>query len=176
MKVTFIARSFFVLAILLTGTVTPAHSVPADMVPQATHAPAQTQTDAKIGSASHIQPLRPEFQFPYGQTFHFEGEWRFWTAGIATLRIEHSGSQGHVTATADSSGVVALLYRVQDRFNAYLDSKSLCSNKLMKHTEEGSHRRDTTITFDYGREKLCCKSVICKPTNRKKRKTIFRDA
>ncbi len=153
MKVTSIARSFFVLAILLTGTVTPAHSVPADMVPQATHAPAQTQTDAKIGSASHIQPLRPGFQFPYGQTFHFEGEWRFWTAGIATLRIEHSGSQEHVTATADSSGVVALLYRVQDRFNAYLDSKSLCSNKLMKHTEEGSHRRDTTITFDYGRGK-----------------------
>ena len=49
--------------------------------------------------------------------------------------------------------MVALLYRVQDRFNAYLDSKSLCSTKLMKHTEEGSHRRDTVITFDYSRGK-----------------------
>ena len=148
MKVTSITRSFLVLAILLTGFVAPA-----DLLPQTAHSPSQGQPEAKIGSASHIQPLRPGFQFPYGQTLHYEGEWRFWTAGVATLRIERSGSQEHVAATADSSGVVALLYRVQDRFNAYLDSKSLCSSRLMKHTEEGSHRRDTVITYDYSRGK-----------------------
>lgn len=153
MKVTSITRSFLVLAILLTWIVSSAYSAPADMLPQAAHPPAQAQPEAKIGSASHIQPLRPGFQFPYGQTLHYEGEWRFWTAGVATLRIEHPGSQEHIAATADSSGVVALLYRVQDRFNAYLDGKSLCSYKLIKHTEEGSHRRDTTITYDYSRRK-----------------------
>jgi len=128
-------------------------SRPANMAPQASHAPSQTQPEARIGAASRIQPMRPGFQFPYGQTLHFEGEWRFWTAGIATLRIERTGAQEHVAATADSSGVVALLYRVQDRFNAYLDSKTLCSYKLTKHTEEGSHRRDTVVTFDYSRGK-----------------------
>ncbi len=46
---------------------------------------------------------------------------------MATLRIEHSGAQNHITATADSTGVVALLYRVQDRFNSYFDAKTLCS-------------------------------------------------
>lgn len=153
MKVTSIARSFFVLAVLLTGIVAPAHSVPADLLPQAAHTSSQAQPEAKIGSGSHIQPLRPGFNFPYGQTLHFEGEWRFWTAGVATLRIERSSSQEHIAATADSSGVVALLYRVQDRFNSYLDSKSLCSYKLLKHTEEGSHRRDTVITYDYSRGK-----------------------
>ncbi len=153
MKVTSITRSFLVLAILLTWIISPAHSAPADMLPQAAHPPTQVQPEAKIGSASRIQSLRPGFQFPYGQTLHYEGEWRFWTAGVATLRIEHSGSQEHIAVTADSSGVVALLYRVQDRFNAYLDSKSLCSYKLTKHTEEGSHRRDTVITYDYSRGK-----------------------
>ena len=153
MKVTSIARSFFVLAVLLTGIVAPAHSVPADLLPQTAHTSSQAQPEAKIGSGSHIQPLRPGFNFPYGQTLHFEGEWRFWTAGVATLRIERSSSQEHIAATADSSGVVALLYRVQDRFNSYLDSKSLCSYKLLKHTEEGSHRRDTVITYDYSRGK-----------------------
>ena len=54
-----------------------------------------------------------------------------------------------MTGTADSTGVVALLFRVQDRFNSYFDAHSLCSSKLMKHTEEGSHWRDTEITFDY---------------------------
>jgi len=48
---------------------------------------------------------------------------------------------------------VAVLYRVADRFESYVDAKTLCSSKIVKHTEEGSHRRDTVITFDYGRGK-----------------------
>ncbi len=121
--------------------------------PQATHAAPASPSGAQIGAASHIEPLRSGFEFPYGQTLHYEGEWRFWTAGVATLHIERSGAQDHVASTADSTGVVALLYRVQDRFNSYFDSRSLCSDKLIKHTEEGSHRRDTVISYEYGRGK-----------------------
>ncbi len=69
------------------------------------------------------------------------------------MRIERAGNQNHVTATADSTGVVAVLYRVQDRFESYFDAKTLCSSKLVKHTEEGSHRRETVITYDYARGK-----------------------
>jgi len=149
---TVIARSILLLSLLCwTSFVAPA--APADASPQAAHPAAPAQTEAKIGSASHIQPLRAGFQFPYGQTFHYDGEWRFWTAGVATLRIDQSGSQNHVSATVDSTGVVSLLYRVADRFNSYTDAKTLCSNKLIKHSEEGSHRRDTTITYDYSRGK-----------------------
>ena len=141
------ARCFVVLTILLTCVLHGEAAAPA----QTSHPAAQSE--AKVGSASHIQPLRSGFQFPYGQTLHYEGEWRFWTAGVATVRIEQSGPQNHVAANADSTGVVSLLYRVQDRFNSYFDAKSLCSSKLIKHSEEGSHRRETTITYDYARGK-----------------------
>ncbi|HUI83268.1 MAG TPA: DUF3108 domain-containing protein [Candidatus Binatia bacterium] len=130
--------------------------------------PAQAQGEARIGSSSHIQPLRASFQFPYGQTFHYQGEWRFWTAGVATLRIESAGSQDHIEATADSTGVVALLYRVQDRFNSWMDAKSLCSYRLMKHSEEGSHRRETTITYDYNRGKAILEERSLKDNQQKK--------
>jgi len=149
---TVIARAILLLA-LLFWTSLAAPGAPADAAAQTSHATAPAQTEAKIGSASHIAPLRPGFQFPYGQTFHYDGEWRFVTAGVATLRIEQSGSQNHVAATVDSTGVVSLLYRVADSYNAYSDAKTLCSNKLIKHSEEGSRRRDTTITFDYSRGK-----------------------
>jgi hypothetical protein len=150
---TAIARSFVILTILLTGVLLGANHAPADLrPPMAQNAFAAPQA-AKIGSAAHIQPLRPGFQFPYGQTLHYEGEWHFLTAGVATLRVEQSGTQNHLAGTADATGVVALLYRVQDRFNSYFDAKSLCSNKLMKHTEEGSHSRETTITYDYAHGK-----------------------
>jgi uncharacterized protein DUF3108 len=146
------ARCFVVLTILLSCVLLGDAAPPAAFA-QASHTAPAAQSEAKIGSAAHIQPLRAGFQFPYGQTFHYEGEWRFWTAGVATVRVEQSGSQNHVAATADSTGVVALLYRVQDRFNSYFDGKSLCSSKLIKHSEEGSHRRETTITYDYSRGK-----------------------
>lgn len=150
---TVIARSFVILTVLLSCALLGANGVPADALPQAALNAFAAQSEGKIGAAAHIQPLRPGFQFPYGQTLHYEGEWHFLTAGVATLRVEQSGTQNHLAGTADSTGVVALLYRVQDRFNSYFDAKSLCSNKLMKHTEEGSHSRETTITYDYARGK-----------------------
>jgi len=110
------------------------------------------QTQASIGAGAHIQPLRPGFEFPR-QTLRYDAQYRFWTAGVATLRVERDGTQEHVIGTADSTGVVALLFRVQDRFNSYFDAQSLCSTKLVKHTEEGSHWRDTVISFDYSRGK-----------------------
>jgi hypothetical protein len=96
--------------------------------------------------------LRPGYDFPR-QTLRYEAEYRFWTAGLATLHVERNGNQEHLTGTADSTGVVALLFRVQDRFNTYFDAQSLCSSKVVKHIEECSHGRDTTITFDYKRGK-----------------------
>jgi hypothetical protein len=111
------------------------------------------QEAASIGAAAHMQPLRAGFEFPHNRTFYYDAEWRYFTAGEATLRIEHSGSEEHVSGAADSSGAVALLYRVTDRFNSYFDVKTLCSAKLIKHTEEGSHRRETVITYDYIRRK-----------------------
>jgi Protein of unknown function (DUF3108) len=166
-KVTFITRSSYVLAVLLSFAALPAGGAPAP-IPQAAHTSSQAQTQARIGVAAHIQPLRPGFQFSYNQTFHYDGEWRFWTAGVATLRMEQSGSQDHVIGTADSIGVAALLYRIQDRYNAYFDSKSLCSYKLIKHTEEGSHRRDTVITYDYSRGKAVLEERNLKDNQQKR--------
>jgi hypothetical protein len=111
-------------------------------------ADAVDQPGASIGPEARIQPLRAGFQFPR-ETLRYEAEYRYVTAGLATFRIEREGNQEHVTGNADSTGVVALLFRVQDRLNSYFDAQTLCSNKLVKHTEEGSHWRDTNITFDY---------------------------
>ena len=116
-------------------------------------ASAESGLEASVDAGAHIQPLRPGFDFPR-QILRYQAEYCFWTAGVATLRIERSGNQEHLAAAADSTGVVALLFRVQDRFNSYFDARNLCSSKLTKHTEEGgSHWRETSITFDYARGK-----------------------
>ena len=112
-----------------------------------------TPTGDTIGPAYAIQSGSPNFRLPVGQTFVYEADWRLWTAGNAIIKIENTGSEYHVSATADSIGVVAMLYRVADRFESYFDPKTLCSSRIMKHTEEGTHKRETNIRFDYARRK-----------------------
>ena len=129
---------------------------------------ATTPLDTQGGTGSRIQPLRSGFRFSYGDTLHYQGEWRFINAGVATLRIEQSGSQNHVAATADSSGVVAMLYRVQDRLNTYVDATKLCSLKVIKHTEEGSRQRETVVTYDYSRGKAVLEERNLKDNQQKK--------
>lgn len=122
---------------------------------------------ATVSAAARIEPLRAGFNFPT-QTLRYEAEYRFWTAGVATLKVQRSGAQMHVLGTADSTGVVAMLFRVQDRFESYFDVTKLCSQSLNKHTEEGSHRRDTQIVFDYKAGKSILNETNLK-TNQKKR-------
>jgi ribosomal protein S17E len=140
-----LTRFLSLITILTAAALTPGTNgqAPAPR-PTASH----SQQRPSIDSGAHIQPLRPGFDFPR-QTLRYEAEYRFWTAGVATLRVERNGNQEHVSANADSTSVVALLFRVQDRFNSYFDAQSLCSSRVVKHTEEGSHWRDTAITFDY---------------------------
>lgn len=116
--------------------------------PAPSHAP-----QAQIGPESRVRPTADGYRFPNGQALHYTAEWRLWTAGTATLRMEAVGTEQKVTGTADSAGFVAMLYKVADRFEAYFDQKTFCSSKLTKHTEEGRHQRDTTIRYDYARRK-----------------------
>lgn len=146
-------RCFSHLAVFLAVALVPGPAGNVSAWAQTSHAaPAESGLQASVDVGAHIQPLRQGFDFPR-QTLRYEAEYRFWTAGVATLRIERSGNQEHLAAAADSTGVVALLFRVQDRFNSYFDAQKLCSSKLTKHTEEGSHWRETSITFDYPRGK-----------------------
>jgi hypothetical protein len=166
---TSIARTSIVLAFaLLCAAVCGRSAVAGAPSPQAAHNPKTGQAEEKIGSGSHIQPLRSSYQFPYAENLNYEGEWRFFTAGMATVRIDPAGAQNHVTVNADSTGVVALLYKVQDRLESYFDAKTLCSAKLVKHAEEGSHRRDTIITYDYARGKSVLDERNLKTNQQKK--------
>jgi len=163
-----ITHYFLALAFVLTASVPPASGGAAAQTAPAPRTAAPAQTETKVSSAARIEPLRPGFELPNGQTFHYEADWRFWTAGVASFHVERAGSQEQVAGTADSTGVVALLLRVQDRFNSYFDAKTLCSAKVTKHTEEGSHRRETVITYDYSRGKAVLEEHNLKDNQQKR--------
>lgn len=115
--------------------------------------PKNSQPAASIRSLAPIAPLDPPYRFPNGQTNVYAVDWHFFNAGTARVKMESAGPQQKVTATADSLGVVNVLYSIHDRFEAYFDPHSFCSQRVAKHSEEGEHKRDTQIRFDYTRHK-----------------------
>jgi hypothetical protein len=95
-----------------------------------------------------ILPPGEAHRFPNNQILHYDAEWRLWKAGAGTLKIEQNGEFEHVVGTAEASGAVAVLYRVQDRLESYFDRRTACSERILKHSEEGLHKRETTLNFD----------------------------
>jgi hypothetical protein len=121
--------------------------------------PASTQSTPPalptISSApsARIIPPPPNYAYPNGQTYVYGVEWHLFNAGTAEVALSLDGGQQHVTAVANSSGVVNALYKVQDHFEAFFDPRTFCSLKVSKNTEEGSHSRQTELRFDYSRNK-----------------------
>ena len=75
------------------------------------------------------------------------------TAGMGVIKMEAAGNERRVVATAESSGAVNVIFPVRDRFESHFDSQTFCSHSIVKHSEEGSHKRETAIHFDYDAKK-----------------------
>ena len=109
---------------------------------------------ASIGAApAQITPPPPNYPFPDGRGYVYEAEWHLITAGTSTVKMEAAGNVRKVTATAESRGAVNVIFPVHDRFEARFDPRTFCSLSIFKHSEEGSHKRETTIVFDPARKK-----------------------
>jgi len=122
--------------------------------PSAPPVPLQEQLPTiSSAPAAQIVPPPPNYRYPNGQTYVYAVEWHLFNAGTAKVGLDSSGTQEHVTASADSAGVVNALFKVHDHFDAFFDPHTFCSLRISKHTEEGSHWRQSEASFDYTRRK-----------------------
>jgi len=107
----------------------------------------------RAAPAVAMVPPPPEYRFPDGQTFVYGVEWHLFNAGTARLNLEDEGPEQHVTASAVSAGIVSGFYKVNDEFEAFFDPHRFCSQKILKHVEEGSRSRQSELSFEYARGK-----------------------
>lgn len=107
-----------------------------------------------IGPAPvQIASPRPNYLFPDGRSYVYSVEWHLITAGTAVLKMDPAGNERKVTTSAESSGAVNVIFPVHDRFESRFDPRTFCSLSIFKHSEEGSHKRETSIRFDYAHKK-----------------------
>jgi Protein of unknown function (DUF3108) len=114
----------------------------------------QAPPTASIGTApARIMPPPPNYPFPDGRGYVYAAEWHLITAGTGVVRMETAGNERKVTASAESQGVLNVIFPVHDHFEARFDPRTFCSLSIFKHSEEGSHKRETSIHFDYPHKK-----------------------
>lgn len=121
--------------------------------PQRTAQPQAPMASISSGPSAQVIPPPPNYHYPNGQTYVYAVEWHLFNAGTAKVSIDSTGGQEHVTALAESAGVVNSLFKVHDHFEAFFDPHTFCSMRIAKHTEEGSHAKQTEASFDYQRRK-----------------------
>ena len=115
--------------------------------------PAVIAPNVSSASVAEIVSPPPGHQFLDSIRYTYVVEWHLFTAGIATIHMDNVGPEKRVVASADSAGVVNMLYTVRDQFTSAFDPKTFCSHSLSKHSEEGSHKRQTEIRFDAAQHK-----------------------
>jgi hypothetical protein len=100
-------------------------------------------------SRAQIVPPPPHYTFPNGQTYVYAVQWHMFTAGNVTVTLRSDDAKQHVIATAETTGLVSALFKVNDRFEAFFDPEKYCSLHVVKQSEEGSRLRHVELHFDY---------------------------
>ena len=111
---------------------------------------------AALAYGQQVPPLTPPragFSFPQKQTLTYEVDWRVFPAGKAVLHFEAAGDREQVTASADTSGAINMLFHVSDRFQSSFDRNKGCTYDFNKQTVEGRRQISSTLHLDYSQGK-----------------------
>jgi hypothetical protein len=100
-----------------------------------------------------LAPPRAGYSFPQRQTLTYSVDWRVFPAGTAVIRFEAAGDRENVTASADTSGAINLLFHVSDRFQSSFDRSRGCTLDFNKQTVEGHRQVNSTLHLDYAQNR-----------------------
>jgi len=96
-----------------------------------------------------LAPPRPGYTFPLKQTLTYSVDWRVFPAGTAVIHFETTGDREFISASAETSGAINLLFHVSDHFQSDFDRQKGCTYNFNKQTQEGRRQVSSTLKLDY---------------------------
>jgi hypothetical protein len=95
-----------------------------------------------------------EVPFAPGERLEYELRWENIPAGSACLEVSSMKTINgemvyHFVLTAQSNAFIDLFFKVRDRIDAYADLAMTCSVHYEKKQNEGRHKRDEVVVFDW---------------------------
>ncbi len=92
--------------------------------------------------------------FRKGEVLEYDASYGMFNAAKATLEIQpqpvmiNGRSTMHVVGKAKSLGTFNWFFKVEDRYETYIDEEAVLPWKFVRHVREGGYKLDRGITFD----------------------------
>jgi hypothetical protein len=116
-------------------------------------AAAAANTVARDSLGAPIFRSLPQNAFSVGERLVFDVGYAFVTAGEAVMSIPSMDTIGgrpayHIMFTVNSTPTFSMFYKVEDRYETFLDKDGLFPWKFIQHIREGGYKRDFSAEFD----------------------------
>ena len=103
-----------------------------------------------------IEPIRKLNQtaFKKGEFLRYDVTYRYFSAATATLEIAdfskkiNGRNTFHVVGKGKSAGALNWFFKVEDRYETYIDEEAILPWKFIRHVREGGYELDRDIRFD----------------------------
>lgn len=96
-----------------------------------------------------LAPPLPNFPFPQHKTLTYSVDWRVFPAGTAVVHFDQIEDRERITASAETTGAINLLFRVSDHFQSTVDRTKGCTYQFDKQTVEGRRQVNSNLRIDY---------------------------
>ncbi len=98
--------------------------------------------------------------FKAGEKLSYKLIYGFFTAAEANIRVEDSETKFdgkpvyHIIAEGKTAGAFDVLYKVRNRYETYVDQKTLLPYFYAENRRESSYRHADKVTFDHNEDKI----------------------
>jgi len=105
--------------------------------------------------ASVVTPV-----FKVGEQLNYKLKYGFFTAAEANLRVEATDKKFdgqpayHIVADGKTAGAFDILYKVRNRYETYVDEKTLMPYFYTENRHESNYKHTDNVTFNHGDEKI----------------------
>ena len=102
-------------------------------------------------------PLRKLKQnaFKKGEFLRYDVSYGYFDAAEATLEVKkysqkiNGRNTMHIVGKGRSRGALSIFFRVEDRYETYIDEEALLPWKFIRHVREGGYKLDRNIKFNH---------------------------
>ncbi len=101
-----------------------------------------------------------EPSFKVGEELDYKLKYGFFTAAEATIRVGESDKKFdgkpayHIVADAKTAGTFDIFYKVRNRYETYVDEKTLEPYFYTENRKEASYRHSDNVTYDHNTDKI----------------------
>lgn len=101
-----------------------------------------------------------EPSFKAGEELNYKLKYGFFTAAEADIKVSESDkkfeghSALHIVADSKTAGTFDIFYKVRNRYETYVDEKTLEPYFYTENRKEASYKHTDNVTFDHGAEQI----------------------